>query len=171
MLPILTIFWIGLLCLVENPVTGIDFINAVLPGYWFLKLFKFKPFSISMLLNWLHVITPLWLLSAYSKSRLRHYCIFSYLNFSSRCHDFRCFKPCPINSLRVSWLSFRSNASLKKPRMYLSILMARLVVSFSMSALSLLREVLGEYMGVKHDYLGKSMKFIRKTSYINTPEV
>ena len=44
--------------------------------------------------------------------------------------------------------------------MYLSMFMARFVASLSISELVLLREVRGEYMGVKQAYLGRSMKFI-----------
>ena len=40
------------------------------------------------------------------------------------------------------------------------MLMARLVASLSISEFVLLREVRGEYMGVKQAYLGRSMKFI-----------
>jgi hypothetical protein len=52
--------------------------------------------------------------------------------------------PCEMNSLRESWLACCSKASLKKPRMYLSMLIARFVVSFYIYRFSLLSEVRGE---------------------------
>lgn len=74
--PRFTIFWITVPCLFIFPWRWICFIRAVLPGSWFLRLFRFKPFSISMLLNWLQVIYPLLLLSASWKSWCKHKCIF-----------------------------------------------------------------------------------------------
>jgi hypothetical protein len=153
----LSIFWIGTACFSWKCACGTGFIKAVEAGYWFLRLFKFKPFSMSILLNWLQVIFPLWLLSAYRNNLAKHSYSFSYRYCSSLCHERRCFNPWTINSYNPSCPPAASKASLKNPRIYLSILIARLVVSLYVSAFNRLRAVLGEYIGVKTASLGSSI--------------